>query len=50
MAKRMILMLLLAAVVLGGIFGFEAFKSNAIKKFLAASARGRRQPARREWC
>ncbi|HYB57965.1 MAG TPA: efflux RND transporter periplasmic adaptor subunit [Alphaproteobacteria bacterium] len=37
MAKRMILMLLLAAVVLGGIFGFEAFKSNAIKKFLAAS-------------
>ncbi len=37
MAKRIILMLLLAAVVLGGIFGFEAFKSNAIKKFLAAS-------------
>ena len=36
MLKRMLLMLLLAALVLGAIFGFEAFKSSAIKKYLAA--------------
>jgi len=36
MVKRMFLMLLVAAVVLGGIFGFEAFKSHAIKQYLAA--------------
>ena len=36
MVKRMFLMLLLAVVVLGGIFGFEAFKSRAIKQYLAA--------------
>ena len=35
MAKRMILMLVLVAVVLGGIFGFEAFKAKMIKQFLA---------------
>ncbi len=36
MIKRMILMLIAAALVFGAIFGFEAFKSSAIKKFLAS--------------
>ncbi|HEV2674691.1 MAG TPA: efflux RND transporter periplasmic adaptor subunit [Aliidongia sp.] len=35
MAKRMIIMLLLVALVLGGIFGFEAFRAKMIKQFLA---------------
>jgi len=35
MAKRMIIMLVLVALVLGGIFGFEAFKAKMIKQFLA---------------
>ena len=35
MAKRMILMLVLVAVVLGLIFGFEAFRAKMIKQFLA---------------
>jgi membrane fusion protein (multidrug efflux system) len=36
MTKRMILMLLAVGVVLGGIFGFQAFKSSAIKKYMAS--------------
>lgn len=36
MAKRMILMLLAAGLVFGGIFGFQAFKASAIKKFMAS--------------
>ncbi|HKO06123.1 MAG TPA: efflux RND transporter periplasmic adaptor subunit [Alphaproteobacteria bacterium] len=36
MAKRMILMLVAVGVVLGGIFGFEAFKGAKIKEFLAS--------------
>jgi len=35
MAKRMIIMLVLVAVVLGLIFGFEAFRAKMIKQFLA---------------
>ena len=35
MAKRMIIMLVLVALVLGGIFGFEAFRAKMIKQFLA---------------
>ncbi|GGF27759.1 MexH family multidrug efflux RND transporter periplasmic adaptor subunit [Aliidongia dinghuensis] len=35
MAKRMIIMLVLVGVVLGGIFGFEAFRAKMIKQFLA---------------
>ena len=35
MAKRMIIMLVLIAVVLGLIFGFEAFRAKMIKQFLA---------------
>jgi membrane fusion protein (multidrug efflux system) len=36
MIKRMVFMLIALAVILGGIFGFEAFRSAMIKKFLAA--------------
>lgn len=36
MAKRMIIMLLVAGVVFGGIFGFQAIKSHYIKQFFAA--------------
>lgn len=36
MTKRMALMLLLAAVLFGGIFGFQAFKARMIKTFLAS--------------
>src|SRR5208282_3353390 len=36
MAKRMILMLIVVGLVLGGIFGFQAFKNYKIKQFLAA--------------
>jgi membrane fusion protein (multidrug efflux system) len=38
MTKRMVIMLLAVAVVFGGIFGFEAFKSAMIKKFMSAAA------------
>lgn len=36
MAKRMIIMLIAVGVVFGAVFGFEAFRASAIKKFLAA--------------
>jgi membrane fusion protein (multidrug efflux system) len=36
MAKRMVIMLVAVAVVLGGIFGFQAFKAAMIKKFMSA--------------
>lgn len=36
MTKRMIIMLVLAGLVFGGIFGFEAFKGRMIKKFMAS--------------
>ncbi len=36
MIKRMLLMLAAAGVVFGGIFGFEAFRSTMIKKFMAS--------------
>lgn len=36
MTKRMVIMLLAVAVVLGGVFGFQAFKAVMIKKFMAA--------------
>jgi membrane fusion protein, multidrug efflux system len=36
MIKRMILMLLVVGVVLGGVFGFEAFRSRMIKNFMAS--------------
>ncbi len=34
MLKRMIIMLALTALVLGGVFGFEAFRSSMIAKFM----------------
>ena len=37
MIKRMILMLLVVGIVLGGVFGFEAFRSRMIKKFMASA-------------
>jgi len=36
MIKRMVVMLVLAGLVLGGIFGFQAFKSKMIRKFMSA--------------
>jgi len=36
MIKRMVIMLVAAAVVFGGIFGFQAFKAAMIKKFMSA--------------
>ncbi|MDR3436783.1 efflux RND transporter periplasmic adaptor subunit [Telmatospirillum sp.] len=36
MVKRMILMLILVGVVFGGIFGFEAFRGQMIKKYMAS--------------
>ncbi|HLI13683.1 MAG TPA: efflux RND transporter periplasmic adaptor subunit [Alphaproteobacteria bacterium] len=36
MTKRMILMLIVVGVVLGGIFGFQAFKAKMIKQFMAS--------------
>jgi membrane fusion protein (multidrug efflux system) len=36
MAKRMIIMLIAVAVVLGGVFGFQVFKANIIKKVMAS--------------
>src|SRR5260221_6702901 len=38
MVKRMMLMLILVGVVLGGIFGFQAFKATMIKQALASLA------------
>jgi membrane fusion protein, multidrug efflux system len=35
MAKRMVIMLVAVAIVLGGIFGFQAFKAAMIKKFMS---------------
>lgn len=37
MLKRMLIMLALAGVVFGGIFGFQAFKAHMIKRFMAAN-------------
>ncbi|MBZ0093234.1 MAG: efflux RND transporter periplasmic adaptor subunit [Sulfuricellaceae bacterium] len=39
MKKRMIVMLVAAGIVFGGIFAFQAFKAHMIKKFMAAQAR-----------
>jgi membrane fusion protein, multidrug efflux system len=36
MTKRMVLMLLIAGVLFGAIFGFQAFKSRMIKKYLSS--------------
>jgi membrane fusion protein, multidrug efflux system len=36
MTKRMVIMLVVVTVVLGGIFGFQIFKSAMIKKYMAA--------------
>jgi membrane fusion protein, multidrug efflux system len=36
MTKRMVIMLIAVAIVLGGIFGFQAFKASMIKKFMTA--------------
>jgi membrane fusion protein (multidrug efflux system) len=36
MTKRMVLMLLAVGIVFGGVFGFQAFKSAMIKKFMSA--------------
>lgn len=38
MIKRMIIMLVLVGVVLGGFFGFQAFKAKMIHQFLASMA------------
>jgi membrane fusion protein (multidrug efflux system) len=38
MTKRMVIMLVAVAVVLAGIFGFQAFKGMMIKKFMATLA------------
>jgi membrane fusion protein (multidrug efflux system) len=38
MIKRMVIMLVLAALVFGGVFGFQAFKSTMIKKFMSQMA------------
>jgi membrane fusion protein, multidrug efflux system len=36
MTRRMIIMLILVGLVLGGIFGFEAFRTKMIKQYLAS--------------
>ena len=36
MTKRMVLMLVIAGVIFGGIFGFQAFKSYKIKQYLSS--------------
>ncbi|MHB8667955.1 MAG: efflux RND transporter periplasmic adaptor subunit [Burkholderiales bacterium] len=36
MIKRMVVMLVLVGVVFGGIFGFQAFKSKMIRKYMSA--------------
>jgi membrane fusion protein, multidrug efflux system len=38
MIKRMVIMLVLAGVVFGGVFGFQAFKATMIKKFMSQMA------------
>jgi membrane fusion protein, multidrug efflux system len=38
MIKRMVIMLIAVAVVLGGVFGFQVFKANIIKKVMASLA------------
>jgi membrane fusion protein (multidrug efflux system) len=38
MTKRMVIMLIAVAVVLGGVFGFQVFKGIMIKKFMSAMA------------
>jgi membrane fusion protein (multidrug efflux system) len=38
MTKRMVIMLVAVAVVLGGVFGFQVFKGMMIKKFMAQMA------------
>jgi membrane fusion protein (multidrug efflux system) len=35
MTKRMVIMLIAVAIVLGGVFGFQAFKAAMIKKFMS---------------
>ena len=37
MAKRMIIMLIVVGVIFGGIFGFQIFKGQMIKKYLAGN-------------
>jgi len=37
MIKRMVVMLAIAGLVFGGIFGFEAFKGRMIRKYMAAA-------------
>jgi membrane fusion protein (multidrug efflux system) len=37
MIKRMVIMLVIVGVVLGGIFAFETFKAGMIRKFIAAA-------------
>jgi len=36
MIKRMVVMLVITGVVFGGIFGFQAFKSKMIRKYMSA--------------
>lgn len=36
MTKRMVIMLVLAGLVFGGIFGFQAFKARMIKKYMSS--------------
>src|ERR1051326_5645 len=36
MTKRMVIMLISVGIVLGGFFGFQAFKANIIKKVMAS--------------
>jgi membrane fusion protein (multidrug efflux system) len=38
MTKRMVIMLVAVAIVLGGVFGFQVFKAAMIKKFMSAMA------------
>jgi membrane fusion protein (multidrug efflux system) len=38
MTRRMVIMLIGVAIVLGGVFGFQAFKAVMIKKFMASMA------------
>lgn len=38
MTKRMVIMLVAVAIVLGGVFGFQAFKAAMIKKYMSALA------------
>ncbi|NOY12628.1 MAG: efflux RND transporter periplasmic adaptor subunit [Deltaproteobacteria bacterium] len=38
MTKRMVIMLVLVGMLFGGIFGFQAFKAQMIKKFMTARA------------